>query len=233
MLFGNLQLDSPTRHIEVTLAFLLMATLLLSACQPTLDDPATIPGTESGAEESSTQAEEAVPTTPVEATEPLSAEDAADPVEISIPALALTLPVTPMGWTVVSTDDGLTTEWEVPEASLGWHPNTPGAGAAGNVLISGHQALGDGLLAPLALGEIMTGQELLLKDADGRIFVYRVGEVSAPIPLTGASEEELAQVDALVADGAGAKLTLITGWPEFTTTHRIFAQADLLGAASE
>jgi hypothetical protein len=233
MLFGNPRLDFSIRHIKVTLAFLLLVMLVLSACQPALNDPGTISGTEPDTEAASTVSEDVVPTMPVEVIEPLPVEDAAEPVEISIPALALALPVSPMGWTVVSTDDGLTTEWDVPEASLGWHPNTPGAGAAGNMLVSGHQALGDALLAPLALGEIVPGQEILVEDADGRSFVYQISEITAPIPLTGASEEELAQIDALVADGSDAKLTLITGWPEFTTTHRIFAQAELLGAATE
>ena len=170
--------------------------------------------------------------TPVEAIDPLPPEEAAEPVQLTLPALDLTLPVTPMGWTVVTTDAGLTTEWEVPDASLGWHPNTPGAGAAGNMLISGHQALGDALLAPLALGEIVVGQEILVEDADGRVFVYQISEITAPIPLTGASEEEMAQIDALVASGPTAQLTVITGWPDFTTTHRVFAQAELIGEAA-
>lgn len=223
-------LRSLTQTLPITL--LLLTALLLSACQQPLDQLAgTIPATEVDATATIEQ-ESAAAMTPVEAIDPLPPEEAAEPVQLTLPALDLTLPVTPMGWTVVTTDAGLTTEWEVPDASLGWHPNTPGAGAAGNMLVSGHQALGDALLAPLALGEIVDGQEILVEDADGRVFVYQISEITAPIPLTGASEEEMAQIDALVASGPTAQLTVITGWPDFTTTHRVLAQAELIGEAA-
>ncbi len=223
-------LRSLTRTLPITL--LLLTALLLSACQQPLDQLAgTIPATEADAT-ATVEPESAAAMTPVEAIDPLPPEEAAEPVQLTLPALDLMLPVTPMGWTVVTTDAGLTTEWEVPDASLGWHPNTPGAGAAGNMLVSGHQALGDALLAPLALGEIVDGQEILVEDADGRVFVYQISEITAPIPLTGASEEEMAQIDALVASGPTAQLTVITGWPDFTTTHRVFAQAELIGEAA-
>ncbi len=223
-------LRSLKQTLPITL--LLLTALLLSACQQPLDELAgTIPP--AAADATATIAPETLEAmTPVEAIDPVPPEEAAEPVQLTLPVLDLTLPVTPMGWTVVTTDAGLTTEWEVPDASLGWHPNTVGAGAAGNMLISGHQALGDALLAPLALGEIVAGQEILVEDVNGRVFVYQITEITAPIPLTGASEEETAQIDALIASGPNAQLTLITGWPDFTTTHRVFAQAELIGEAA-
>ncbi|HMN27953.1 MAG TPA: sortase, partial [Caldilineaceae bacterium] len=93
----------------------------------------------------------------------------------------------------------------------------------------GHQVAGSAPLALLAQGAVEPGQEILLTDEAGVVFVYRVVEVTDPIPLTGASAEEEAQAESYAAPSDQALLTLITGWPDFTTTHRVFAVAELVG----
>ena len=137
--------------------------------------------------------------------------------------------VTPMGWRVVTVDGKRTTLWDVPSDSVGWHVNSAGAGAAGNVVLSGGQTDGAAVFAPLALGSVAPGQEVRLTDEDGLVFVYRVSEVSDPIPIVGATDAEKARAEAFLVTGPDAQLTLITGWPDFTTTHRVFAMADFLG----
>jgi hypothetical protein len=134
-----------------------------------------------------------------------------------------------MGWEVTTVNDEQTTRWVVPAESIGWHVNSAGAGAAGRVVLSGQQVAGAALLAPLAQGAVEPGQEILLTDEAGVVFVYRVVEVSEPIPLTGATADEEAQAASYVAPTDQALLTLITGWPDFTTTHRVFAVAELAG----
>jgi hypothetical protein len=134
-----------------------------------------------------------------------------------------------MGWTVTDVNGQRTTKWALPGDALGWHVNSVGAGAAGRTILSGQQAVGEALLAPLARGEIEAGQELLLTDSDGLTFVYRVTEVSEPIVLADPSAEEQAQAAAYVTPSDEAVLTLITGWPDFTTTHRVFAVAEFVG----
>ena len=151
------------------------------------------------------------------------------PVQLAIPVLAVEWPIVPMGWIVADVNGQRTTKWEVPLEAIGWHVNSAGAGEAGNVVLSGHQAQGAALLAPLALGDIAIGQELLLTDAQGQVFVYSVTEVSEPIPVTGATAEDDALAATYAAVSSQPKLTLITGWPDFTTTHRIFAVAELVG----
>ena len=150
-------------------------------------------------------------------------------MSLRIPDLALELPVTNMGWVVTESGGQRTTEWIVPLDSIGWHVNSAGAGGTGNTLLSGHQASGDALLAPLALGDITAGQEVQLVDEQGQVFVYRVTEVSEPIPLVGATEEDNALAQTYVAPTTTPQLTLVTGWPDFTTTHRIFAVAEYVG----
>lgn len=201
------------------LAALLAA--LLTACQTTIEDAPLEPA----------ETRE----TPVLAIEgiveiaPLDADQAAPPVRLEIPNLDLQVDVVPMSWQIVTVDGKRTTVWTLPEQEAGWHVNSAGAGALGNVLISGRQADGAAVFAPIALGSVMPRQEIRLTDADGLTFVYRVSEVSAPIPITGATDEETARAAAYQEQGDNARLTLITGWPDFTTTHRVFVVADFLG----
>jgi sortase (surface protein transpeptidase) len=148
---------------------------------------------------------------------------------MAIPELGMDLPVIPMGWRVVQADGQRTTVWDVPQSEVGWHVNSAGVGGAGNMIFSGRQADGATVFAPLALGKVVEGQDVLVTDTDGLTFVYRVGEVSEPIPISGATDEERARVMAYGGSDGEAKLTLVTGWPDFTTTHRVYAVADFVG----
>jgi sortase (surface protein transpeptidase) len=161
--------------------------------------------------------------------QPLPSEQSKAPQKLTIPALGLELAITPMGWTVADVNGQRTTKWAVPADTLGWAVNSAGAGATGRVVLAGNQAIGAAVLAPLARGEITVGQELTLTDSDGQAFVYRITEVTEPLALTGATAEEEAQAAMYVAPSDKALLTLITGWPDFTTTHRVFAVAEFVG----
>lgn len=165
----------------------------------------------------------------VQAMAPLPLDEAVAPIQLSIPALALDLPVVPMGWTVIEASGQRTTKWVVPVDEVGWHITSAGVGGAGRMVLSGHQALGAAPLKPLALGEINPGQELLVTDSEGIVFVYRVTEVTQPIPLTGATADDETLAASYLAPSEDALLTLITGWPDFTTTHRVFAVAEFVG----
>jgi len=208
----------------IGLITLVVIGMMLSACiaPPPSDSTASIGETPTVAPQPEAEAEAIAPT---------PQEQAPMPVQLQIPELNLDMPITPMGWRVVAADGAETTTWIVPEESLGWQVNSAGAGEDGNMLIAGHQALGDALLAPLALDEIEPGQEILVTDDAGMTFRYQITEVSAPLPIAGASEDENAQAAAYVLPDGDARLTLITGWPDFTTTHRVFAVAELVGAA--
>lgn len=203
------------KHLLLTIALaLVMASL--SACTNTISPVV-----------------EAAPTTPVapevQAIDPLPLTRALPPISLSIPNITLTVPVTHMGWRVAEINGVRTTEWEVPYAEAGWHVNSAGAGGAGNTVISGHQILGEAVFAPLALGDVVEGQKVLLTDQEGTIFVYQVAEVTEPIPATGATEAEKALVASYLLPSNDAKLTLATGWPDFTTTHYLFVVAEFQG----
>lgn len=170
----------------------------------------------------------AVPAAPVAAS---AVATGAIPVALSIPAVDLGAEVAPMGWELVMDGDRITTRWVVPLDTLGWAVNSAEAGAQGNVVILGHQALGDALLRPLALGEVAPGQEIRLQAADGTIHLYQVTEVSPPLPAIGATDDDIARAAAYLAPSTAARLTLVYGWPADTTTHRVFVVAEYAGVA--
>ena len=151
------------------------------------------------------------------------------PVALAIPAVDLQAQIAPMGWEPALLADQVSTRWIVPEQTLGWAVNSAGAGEPGNVIVVGHQAVGAALFRPLALGEVVAGQEILLQAADGVLHRYQVIEVSDPIPALGASADELAQAAAYLAPTTDARLTLVSGWPADATTHRVFVVAEYVG----
>lgn len=208
---------------------LLSLALLLMACQPIAPSPAAV-------EASMTPT--ALPAATPEPT-PEPAVDAAStetgtvnvPILLTVPELALEIPIEPMGWEVTTRAGQRTTRWVVPEESAGWALNSAGAGENGNTVVAGHQSRGAAVFAPIALGDLVVGQMVDLTGADGAVFAYRVVAVSDPIPVIGATDEENTQSAAYLAPTNQGQLTLVTGWPVDTTTHRVFVVAELVGAA--
>lgn len=227
----SLRNSNPTRR-TMTLVFLFMMALLIVACVPT--DQESLPATTTVDEAAASDAQDETNGTESMAdnvidVEPLSLEQAVPPVGLSIPAIELETVVEPMGWSVAEENGQRTTKWIVPEAAAGWHVNSAGAGASGNTILSGHQIQGDAIFAPIALGEVVVGQQVLVEDEEGVVFVYEIVDISEPIPVSGASAAEEEAALAFVSDDGEAVLTLITGWPDFTTTHRVFVRAALSG----
>jgi sortase (surface protein transpeptidase) len=165
------------------------------------------------------------------ATLPVPVQAGKQPTTLRIAELDMVVPVTAMGWELTLVDGVRTTRWAVPARTAGWMPNTAGVGEPGNMVIAGHQAQGDAVFAALALGEILPGQTIAVTGEDGRSFDYRVVEVSDPVSVLGATAADTARAAAYVAPSEDGRLTLVSGWPGDTTTHRIFAVAELVGPA--
>lgn len=175
--------------------------------------------------ESNVAATESTDITPAQGIAP---EDAAAPTQIDIERIGFSAPITPMDWRIVRVGEQRTTEWIIPDDSAGWHPDSAGAGAAGNLVLSGFQNQGDAVFSQLALGNVQKGQELRLTAADGSTHTYIVTEVGTPIPLDGASAAERERAATYYEPSEDARLTMVTGWPAFTTTHRLFIVATLV-----
>lgn len=231
--------QSQTTYVLTLLMALLVSFVIIAGCQPLTPTP--VAESSEAVATATLLPEEAATETPIAedamATEEAAPEAVAEvqlnnpPVEIEFPALSLVIPVTPMGWESTEVDGQTTTRWVVPDDAAGWALNSAHAGDAGNVVIAGHQARGKAVFAPVSLGEVEVGQEIVLADETGNTFTYRVVELSEPIPLVGATDDELAQAAAYVAPTTEARLTLITGWPTATTTHRVFLVAELVADA--
>lgn len=151
---------------------------------------------------------------------------------LNIPAIALRTIIKPMGWTIAEVRGERATKWVIPATGVGWHINSATVGDPGNMIVSGHQSVGDAILAPIALGDAAVGQEILITDGEGQVFAYKIVEVSDPVPIIGASDEEKALALSYMdqpEDEEESLLTIMTGWPDFTTTHRIFVVAEFVG----
>jgi hypothetical protein len=197
-----------------------MLALLVAACQPV--GGVALPGAPPAIAEPTLRPEEVVPPLPT------TGPNAVTPVQLQIPAIQLDVPVVPMGWTVTNGGD-LSVEWVLPTNAAGWHVTSAPAGGPGNTVISGSQFEGDAVFAPLALGDVALGQEVLLTDSAGATFAYEITQVPEPLPIRGADAGADATARALVEQAGVTRLTLITGWPSFTTTHRQFVVAEFVG----
>jgi sortase (surface protein transpeptidase) len=219
----------PSQRARLLLLACLVAGLALAACQSNAAPPTAVPDAEMSGEADNPGVTSVAPDSEIVETDPLPSDETAGPVRLQIPAIDLDVPIIAMGWRVGVVDGVRTTVWDVPTDRAGWHINSTGAGGAGNTIISGRQVGDNAVFAPLALGAVQPGQEVYLTDGDGFTFVYQITEISEPIPVTGATPEEEQQAAAYFAPSDTARLTLVTGWPEFTTTHRVFALADFVG----
>lgn len=208
-----------------------LLSLLLAACGGEDETPADAADSQDAAQAAGNADAAPVNSAEIAPIEPLDPAQSQPPVRLQIPEIGLDAPVAEMGWQIAMVDGTRTTTWVVPETELGWHSNSAGAGAAGNTILSGNQVGESAPLLELAVGNIQSGQEVRLTDADGLVFVYRITEVSEPIAAVGATEADEQAAAAYFAPTDTPRLTLATGWPEFTTTHRIFAVAELLGVA--
>ncbi len=209
------------RTLQKVLVTFLIAILALaaSACQP------------GGLARLATGLPDAQPTLrPEEVVAPLptAAPQAVTPTRLEIPAIKLDVPVVPMGWQVNSLD-GSGVQWQLPVDAAGWHVNSAPAGGPGNTVISGSQFEGDAVFLPLALGDVTEGQDVVLTDSTGMTYTYQITQVLEPLPIRGADAGADATAKALVEQAGVTRLTLITGWPNFTTTHRQFVVAELAG----
>lgn len=213
----------PLRPILFSLTIGILA-LALTACQPLGASVTALSASmlSNAPAQPTLSPEEVVPPLPTAAPAPVT------PVRLAIPAIQMDVPVQPMGWRV-SNSGGIAVEWVLPTDAAGWHVTSAPAGGPGNTVISGSQFDGAAVFAPLALGDAKIGQDIILTDSEGMTFTYSITQVPEPLPLRGADAGAAATAKALVEQAGPTRLTLITGWPSFTTTHRQFVVAELVG----
>ena len=150
------------------------------------------------------------------------------PQYLQIPDIALDVLVEPMQWQIVSENGNLTTAWILPLDAAGWHTNSAHAGVSGNVVLSGHHLRGEQIFNVFSLGWAEVGQKITLTDKMGQPFIYEIIEVTEPILSHRGTKADQERSLSYIAPTEHAQLTLVTGWPSFSTTHRIFVIAKLV-----
>ncbi|MEZ4719962.1 MAG: hypothetical protein R2851_28330 [Caldilineaceae bacterium] len=110
------RLITPTALI---LLLAVMVTGLLAACAP-VAAPTAAPATDSpAASPPEAAADSPQATTAIAGTTPLDPADAVAPTQLTIPALALELPVVPMDWTIATVEGERVTRWQIPDDRIG------------------------------------------------------------------------------------------------------------------
>lgn len=207
-----------------------LLSVLLAGCTPTPTPTATVPAT-LRPPTATAVAPTGVPTTAPVATVQPPADPTARAVRLTIPALQLDVPVVDMGWQIVTDASGnRSTEWVIPDNAAGHHLNSAAPGAAGNVVISGHNNAGGAVFAPVsrdqdqAAPQLVPGSTITVFTDDGRQYVYQVQKVDRVaeenVPLT----QRLANARYLEPTREPT-LTLITCWPPDGFSHRIIVVA--------
>ncbi len=218
----------PHNRARAGLLFLLVLGLFLG-CTSRAPEP-----TPSQVSSPSPSATVRLPLTPVT---PLPRGAGSPPTHISIPRLEVDVDVRPIGWAVVTTAAGRTTEWQVLPDAAGHHRGSANPGEVGNVVISGHNTPGGKVFEGLAvLGYSMTpvpqGTLAYLTTADGTIYVYELKE-KVLLPVLGTSPEEQRGYLKYTQPTDEPRLTLITCWPLGDTAYRLVVWGPLLGETSQ
>lgn len=214
---------------------LALLAVLLAACTPTPAPTATVAPT-SRPPTVTVAPPTAVPTTAPAVTAQPTANPTARAVRLTIPALQLDVPVVDMGWQIVTDASGKrTTEWEIPVNAAGHHLNSAAPGAAGNVVISGHNNSGGAVFAAISRDQdqpspqLLPGSTVTVLANDGRQYDYQVQKVELVAEENVPLAQRLANARYLEPTREPT-LTLITCWPPDGFSHRVIVVASLNGA---
>jgi len=169
----------------------------------------------------------------------LNAADAA-PVEmgisnssdyaLEIPALGLSTQVVERGWHAVPQLDGtVESTWDNIDFAAGWHKNSATPGQHGNVVISGHNNVGGSVFRDL--WQLKPGTMIYLNHNNVR-YGYTIESVNVEQE-TFASEAQRNENAAYIQQSDDNRLTLVTCWPWYSDSHRVFVVAKLSSMAPQ
>ena len=143
--------------------------------------------------------------------------DGDPPERLSIPALGLDVPVTPVGMIPSDVAEGVF-EWDVPVGRVaGWLNTSAPMGRAGNTVLDGHHNI-DGEVFR-GLWELAVGDEITLSSA-GEARRYGVSDVLI-LPERYQPLEVRLKNASYIQPTEDERLTLITCWPYSGNTHRV------------
>lgn len=147
---------------------------------------------------------------------------------LEIPAIALDTAVTDRGWqTVLQANGTVANEWEEVEFAAGWHKNSAAPGQRGNVVISGHSNTGGAVFHDL--WRLRAGQSIYVNH-NGVRYTYAIESIDVE-PETYATEAQRNKNAAYIQQTDDNRLTLVTCWPWYSDSHRVFVVAKMKSIA--
>lgn len=166
------------------------------------------------------------------------------PIRITIPDLEIDAQVVEVGREEVDVQGESQLQWQVASFAAGHHSDSAAAGAAGNVVISGHHNIEGRVFRNISLAwpehdyeeldeftrrsSVLDGLSVFLYDSAGGIHEYVIDGLYR-IKDTGVTEQQRRKNARFIAPTTEPTLTLITCWPYYTNIFRIVVTARLAG----
>ena len=145
---------------------------------------------------------------------------------LSLPSIGVHKTIEAVGWRQVMQPNGnLISEWEVAQDVVGWHVNSALPNTGGNIVLAGHNSIYGAVfqdLHKLIRGDVATVQY------NGIFHRYRIDEVEI-MNYQNASAAEQDAVFQHIQPSMTDKLTLISCFPDFSTSHRVVVKASPIG----
>lgn len=149
------------------------------------------------------------------------------PSRLIIPAIGLDADVADRGWHAVESANGLQiSAWDDVLDAAGWHKNSALPGRQGNVVISGHNNVYGAVFQDLHL--LQPGQTIYV-DYGKVQYEYAIESVDINQEVD-ASLAQKAENAAYIQQTDDARLTLVTCWPWYGDSHRVFVVAKMVAA---
>lgn len=158
-------------------------------------------------------------------TQPAGAEPADRPPipsRIVIDAIQLDAPVVQSGSKVFTVRGQKYEQWTVPDFfAAGWNPDSSTPGKPGNTVLFGHHNYNGAVFANLY--KLVEGDEITLYAGD-RVFKYRVQQ-TLKVKEKGVTFDQMLENAKWIQNTADERLTLVTCWPPYESTHRLIIVA--------
>lgn len=146
------------------------------------------------------------------------------PYRLQIPAIQLDAAIAEKGWHLVETKNGnQVSKWDDVENAVGWHKNSARPASRGNIVMSGHNNIGGSVFSNLY--ELKGGETIFVWQGNVR-YAYVVDEIEI-LPEKYANAEQRAINSSYIQPTKDNRLTLITCWPPYSDSHRLFVIAHL------
>lgn len=144
------------------------------------------------------------------------------PTRLLIDAIDLDAPVVSIGWSAVTVDGKITSQWDVPDwAAAGWLKTSARVGEVGNTVLVGHQNIDGKVFRALEFVDVGDAIQVMAGEQTRNYHVTQIlilPEKGQPLEVRRANARWIAHTD-------DERLTLVTCWPRNSDTHRLIVVA--------